>query len=86
MIYTFVAHNRAVASSSSPGSGFSTTETWACAATEQSDLGIMRATCTELRVARYLLVPEVVLAVAMLVLAMWFRVRVAKEQRSSGCE
>jgi hypothetical protein len=63
-------------------SGASTTETWTCAATEYRNLSATKLTCIELQIARYLLVPEVVLGAAMLVLVIWFRVKVVNEQRN----
>jgi hypothetical protein len=73
LVYTFVERSHAAKGHEV------TTESWACAARELDNVG---SVCLELRAARYLLVPEVVLGAIMLSLVVWMRLGVTKERRA----
>jgi hypothetical protein len=60
--------------------GYITTESWACAMSKNSALESVGSICTELRTARYLLIPEVVLGAIMLSFVVWMRSCVSKER------
>lgn len=87
LIYTSTTHNRATnATTSAYRSRYSTTETWASAAAEHGSVQHAASICAELRGARYLLIPEVVLGAAMLVMVMWMRLRGVKKRRGVDAE
>jgi hypothetical protein len=80
LIYTFVEWSHASKEQVIPTTGYITTESWACAASRDGDLESVGSICTKLRAARYLLIPEVVLGAGMLLLVIWMRYGVSKEQ------
>lgn len=77
LVYIFVEHD---------------VEAWACLLSEHNRNSTAKALCTELRVARYLLIPLLVLGVTFLALVVWLRLGawrgegVAEECASSGGE
>jgi hypothetical protein len=62
--------------------GYVTTESWACAAMDDGDLKSVGSICTEIRAARYLLIPEFVLGAIMLSLVVWMRSYVSTERNA----
>jgi hypothetical protein len=81
LVYTFVERDLADQTSLSPVTGYVTTETWACAAIGEGGLTDVGSLCRQLRMARYLLIPVVVLATIMLSLVAWLRIRKSREQK-----
>ncbi|EAT77449.1 hypothetical protein HBI56_211340 [Parastagonospora nodorum] len=74
LVYTFVEWGRAEKGDMMMGKGYFTTETWACAASQAGVEGA-GSVCQELRAARYLLIPEVVLGAAILELVICMKSR-----------
>ncbi|KAH6205403.1 hypothetical protein HBI42_197920 [Parastagonospora nodorum] len=74
LVYTFVEWGRAEKGDMMMGEGYFTTETWACAASQAGVEGA-GSVCQELRAARYLLIPEVVLGAAILELVICMKSR-----------
>ena len=83
LIYVFVEHDKAQKRQlRARGGGYITTETWACAAYNK---GVERASsiCNEIKTARYLLIPELLFAAAMLALVIYRRVQVARQSKGT---
>jgi hypothetical protein len=67
------------------GEGHFTTETWACAAS-QAGVEDAESVCQELKAARYLLIPEVVLGAAILGLVIRMKSRFSDREKPAGEE
>ena len=74
LIYVFVEYDRSAKDVQRIGTGYLTTECWAC----DSKAGL-ESICGELRAARYLLIPAVVLSALHLATLAWLLVRVRNE-------
>jgi hypothetical protein len=79
LVYTFVEYDQAVKHDVDPASGYVTPETWSCALAETGSFGSAKSLCTELRVARYLVVPEMVLGACILGAVCWLRLKLKRE-------
>ncbi|OAL44119.1 hypothetical protein IQ07DRAFT_685149 [Pyrenochaeta sp. DS3sAY3a] len=73
LVYTFVAWGQAVKNTSTSTTGNLTVESWACALYQETEFSHAKSLCTKLKVARYLLIPILVLAAVMLGVVLWER-------------
>ncbi|KAF2035972.1 hypothetical protein EK21DRAFT_96563 [Setomelanomma holmii] len=73
LIYTVVEYNTASKLRLPLSAGNWTIETWSCAYSDHVVSGNPESVCKELRTARYLLVPEVVLGASLLGVVLWSR-------------
>lgn len=80
-VYSFVEHDHAEKNAfTNRRRGFVTPETWGCAARKR---GVKNAgtICSDIKSARWLTVPEVVLGTIMLGLTIWARIQVGKMRK-----
>jgi hypothetical protein len=82
LIYVFIEHSKAVKGEAGPASGYVTVETWACALSSGGESSAAGSLCTEMRVARMVLIPVFVLSCVQLALVVWYRVAGFKEERA----
>lgn len=82
LVYTFVAWDQAVKNTSTSTTGNLTVESWACALYRETEDFHAKSLCTELKVARYLLIPILVLAAVMLAIVLWERISNKKKPTS----
>ncbi|KAH7379211.1 hypothetical protein DE146DRAFT_637656 [Phaeosphaeria sp. MPI-PUGE-AT-0046c] len=84
LIYVFVELNGAQKGQTmASDGGYVTTETWACAASNKG-VGKAGSICSEIRTARYLLIPGLGFAAVMLGLVIYKRVQLSRESRAVG--
>ncbi|KAF2801068.1 hypothetical protein K505DRAFT_331162 [Melanomma pulvis-pyrius CBS 109.77] len=79
LIYTYVEYHGSIKSSTSTADGYLTSESWACYLGTSSDA---HALCNELRAARYLLIPILILGVGMPAIVLWIRTNMSSAEKA----
>ncbi|ORY14913.1 hypothetical protein BCR34DRAFT_509187 [Clohesyomyces aquaticus] len=83
LIYTFIEHNRSVNNVTSSENELVTPESWACDVSPGEDA---RSLCSDLRAARYVLIPVIVLAAGMFRIVLWVYLRTRRIRKEVGRE
>jgi hypothetical protein len=81
LIYTYVEYSGSIKSFVSRNGSYMTYESWACYVGTSGDT---RSLCYELRAARYLLIPILVLATGMPAIVLWFRIRISRTKNKQS--
>jgi hypothetical protein len=81
LIYVFVEHSKAVKGEAGSASGYATVETWAGALLSGGKSSTAESLCTEIYVARMILIPVSMLGCVQLFLAIWFRVAGGSQEK-----
>lgn len=84
-VYSFVEHDHAEKNAFvSSKRRYVTPETWGCAVRQRGDVKDARKLCGDIKSARWLTVPEVVLGAIVLGLTIWARVQVGSMRKAEN--